>query len=116
MAEQARKNVKPFGFADKVGYFFGDFGNDFTFMLSSMFMMKFYTDVMGGFSRNRGTSDDGGAFCRCSDRCDNGTDCRPICTDEGWKVQTVDSPLLRTTRNFGIPDVSIRICGHADGI
>lgn len=88
MAEQARKNVKPFGFADKVGYFFGDFGNDFTFMLSSMFMMKFYTDVMGGFSRNRGTSDDGGAFCRCSDRCDNGTDCRPICTDEGWKVQT----------------------------
>ena len=47
MAGQARKNVKPFGFADKVGYFFGDFGNDFTFMLSSMFMMKFYTDVMG---------------------------------------------------------------------
>lgn len=47
MAGQARKNVKPFGFADKVGYFFGDFGNDFTFMLSSMFMMKFYMDVMG---------------------------------------------------------------------
>ncbi len=35
MAEQARKNVKPFGFADKVGYFFGDFGNDFTFSLTS---------------------------------------------------------------------------------
>lgn len=33
--------------ADKIGYAFGDFGNDFTFMLSSMFMMKFYTDVMG---------------------------------------------------------------------
>ena len=28
-------------------YMFGDFGNDFTFILSSMFMMKFYTDVMG---------------------------------------------------------------------
>lgn len=40
-------NVKPFGMADKIGYAFGDFGNDFTFMLSSMFMMKFYTDVMG---------------------------------------------------------------------
>lgn len=38
---------KPFGMSDKIGYMFGDFGNDFTFMLSSMFMMKFYTDVMG---------------------------------------------------------------------
>ena len=38
---------KPFGMADKVGYMFGDFGNDFTFILSSMFLMKFYTDVMG---------------------------------------------------------------------
>ena len=37
----------PFGIKDKIGYAFGDFGNDFTFMLSSMFMMKFYTDVMG---------------------------------------------------------------------
>ena len=26
---------------------FGDFGNDFTFLLSSSFLMKFYTDVMG---------------------------------------------------------------------
>lgn len=32
---------------DKLGYMFGDFGNDFTFVLSSMFLMKFYTDVMG---------------------------------------------------------------------
>lgn len=32
---------------DKIGYMFGDFGNDFTFLLSSMFMLKFYTDVMG---------------------------------------------------------------------
>ncbi|MGI5990384.1 MAG: MFS transporter [Lachnospiraceae bacterium] len=39
--------VRPFGFRDKIGYMFGDFGNDFTFMLSSMFLMKFYTDVMG---------------------------------------------------------------------
>ncbi len=47
MAGNAKINVKPFGLADKAGYAFGDFGNDFTFMLSSMFMMKFYTDVMG---------------------------------------------------------------------
>lgn len=39
--------VKPFGIADKIGYMFGDFGNDFTFLLSSTFLMKFYTDVMG---------------------------------------------------------------------
>lgn len=38
---------KKFGMADKIGYMFGDFGNDFTFILSSMFLMKFYTDVMG---------------------------------------------------------------------
>ena len=40
-------NVKPFGIKDKFGYMFGDFGNDFTFILASMIMMKFYTDVMG---------------------------------------------------------------------
>ena len=39
--------VPPFGIKDKVGYMFGDLGNDFTFILSSSFMLKFYTDVMG---------------------------------------------------------------------
>lgn len=39
--------VRPFGIRDKLGYLFGDFGNDFTFILSSSFLMKFYTDVMG---------------------------------------------------------------------
>ncbi len=38
---------KPFGFGDKMGYLFGDFGNDFTFILSTMILTKFYTDVMG---------------------------------------------------------------------
>ena len=41
------QNVRPFGLRDKAGYMFGDFGNDFTFILSSMFLLKFYTDVMG---------------------------------------------------------------------
>ena len=40
-------NVKPFGIKDKLGYMFGDFGNDFTFILSTMILTKFYTDVMG---------------------------------------------------------------------
>lgn len=46
MADNTTK-TKPFGFGDKLGYMFGDFGNDFTFILSSMMLMKFYSDVMG---------------------------------------------------------------------
>ena len=42
-----KKAVRPFGMRDKLGYMFGDFGNDFTFILSSSFLLKFYTDVMG---------------------------------------------------------------------
>ncbi|MCI9123486.1 MAG: MFS transporter [Eubacterium sp.] len=47
MASLAKSDVRPFGMRDKLGYMFGDFGNDFTFILSSSFMLKFYTDVMG---------------------------------------------------------------------
>ncbi len=39
--------TRPFGFRDKAGYLMGDIGNDFTFILSSTFLLKFYTDVMG---------------------------------------------------------------------
>lgn len=39
--------TKPFGFKDKFAYLMGDIGNDFTFVLSSTFLLKFYTDVMG---------------------------------------------------------------------
>lgn len=47
MAKQLNNSYPAFGMRDKLGYMFGDFGNDFTFILSSSFMMKFYTDVMG---------------------------------------------------------------------
>ena len=40
-------SIRPFGLRDKLGYLFGDFGNDFTFILSTTILMKFYTDVMG---------------------------------------------------------------------
>ncbi len=43
----SEKRIRPFGMRDKIGYMFGDFGNDFTFILSSSFLLKFYTDVMG---------------------------------------------------------------------
>lgn len=42
-----KKDARPFGIRDKLGYLFGDLGNDFTFILSSTFLLKFYTDVMG---------------------------------------------------------------------
>lgn len=47
MLVKDRKEKRPFGILDKLGYLFGDFGNDFTFLLSSGFLLKFYTDVMG---------------------------------------------------------------------
>ena len=39
--------MKPFGMRDKLGYLFGDFGNDFFFLLVSSFLMVYYTDVYG---------------------------------------------------------------------
>ncbi len=45
--KDAVREKAPFGIKDKLGYLFGDFGNDFTFILSSSFLLKFYTDVMG---------------------------------------------------------------------
>lgn len=39
--------MKPFGMRDKLGYLFGDFGNDFFFILVSAFLMVYYTDVYG---------------------------------------------------------------------
>ena len=41
------KQVRPFGIKDKIGYMFGDFGNDFTFIFASSFLMVFYMKVLG---------------------------------------------------------------------
>lgn len=38
---------RSFGLRDKIGYLFGDFGNDFFFTLVSSYLMVFYTDVFG---------------------------------------------------------------------
>ncbi|MFI8495378.1 MFS transporter [Peribacillus butanolivorans] len=37
--------VRKFGIRDKLGYLFGDFGNDFFFILVSSFLMVYYTDI-----------------------------------------------------------------------
>lgn len=47
IAPGAKKRIRPFSMRDKVGYMFGDFGNDFTFILQMMFFMLFYTNVVG---------------------------------------------------------------------
>ena len=38
---------RSFSFRDKIGYMFGDFGNDFTFIFASTYLMVFYTKVFG---------------------------------------------------------------------
>lgn len=39
--------VRPFGLRDKIGYAMGDFGNNFTFLFATMFLLTFCTDVLG---------------------------------------------------------------------
>lgn len=43
----SQKQDKPFGIKDKLGYLFGDFGNDFMFIFANMYFMIFYTKVLG---------------------------------------------------------------------
>lgn len=38
---------RPFGLLDKIGYMFGDFGNDFSFLFAGNYLMVFYTKVLG---------------------------------------------------------------------
>lgn len=45
--EDRAEDVRPFGIRDKIGYMFGDFGNDFSFIFASSYLMVFYTKVLG---------------------------------------------------------------------
>ncbi len=46
MSKTNNSAKRPFGMRDKLCYACGDMANDFTFILMSSFMMKFYTDIM----------------------------------------------------------------------
>lgn len=46
-AGSSREEKRPFGLRDKVGYLFGDFGNDFSFIYASTYLMVFYMKVLG---------------------------------------------------------------------
>lgn len=39
--------VRPFGWRDKIGYAFGDLGNDMTFMIQAFFFLVYFTKVIG---------------------------------------------------------------------
>jgi glycoside/pentoside/hexuronide:cation symporter, GPH family len=39
--------IRPFGYRDKLGYLFGDLGNDFTFIMMASFLMLYFTDILG---------------------------------------------------------------------
>ncbi|WP_084102861.1 MFS transporter [Demequina sp. NBRC 110051] len=54
-AHGSTKKAKPFGWSDRIGYMFGDFGNDFTFILQAMLFMAFYTKVIGVEAAHVGT-------------------------------------------------------------
>ena len=41
-----QQTIRPFGIKDKVGYMFGNVANDLTFIMASMFLTVFYTDVL----------------------------------------------------------------------
>lgn len=45
--KEEQKSKRPFGIRDKIGYMFGDFGNDFSFIFASSYLMVFYTKVLG---------------------------------------------------------------------
>ncbi|HIX29262.1 MAG TPA: glycoside-pentoside-hexuronide (GPH):cation symporter [Candidatus Blautia stercoravium] len=47
MKKQTNAIERPFGMRDKVGYLFGDLGNDLMFNFASSYILVFYTKVMG---------------------------------------------------------------------
>ncbi len=56
------KQVRPFGMRDKIGYMFGDFGNDFTFYLIIGFHVEILYRRYGNWCRCGGNVNDGCSF------------------------------------------------------
>lgn len=45
--ENINTSARPFGLRDKIGYLLGNMANDFTFNFASVFLLVFYTKVLG---------------------------------------------------------------------
>lgn len=50
--ENMKRNLRPFGMRDKIGYAFGDMGCNFSFQLVSGYMYLFYTQCIGLSAEN----------------------------------------------------------------
>ena len=93
--------VRDFGRRDKIGYMFGDFGNDFTFIFASSFLMVFYTKVLGISGGMVGTLFLVARFV------DAFTHRRRSAAGAGWKVPMLDPQDVRTggaVEFFDVPD------------
>lgn len=105
------KTVRPFGWRDKVGYMFGDFGNDFTFLFASTFLMIFYTKVLGISMGLVGTLF---LTARCIDAFTDVTMGRIV---DRWhpkkdgRFRPMAASDVRSGRNFKFSDVPVLVSG-----
>lgn len=88
--------VRDFGRRDKIGYMFGDFGNDFTFIFASSFLMVFYTKVLGISGGMVGTLFLVARFVDAFTDGDDGTHRSTRAAGAGWKVPMLDPQDVRT--------------------
>ena len=97
MEQFEEKAKRPFGIRDKAGYAFGDLANNLTFVLVAMFMMKFYTDIMGVSAALVG---DSGAKFLYGER----------------KIFSMDKAFCRSRISFVFSYFCAVFCGQADGV
>ena len=112
MAKTNNSSVPAFGMKDRLGYMFGDFGTDFTFILSSMFMMKFYTDVMGISAGVVGMVMMIARFVERVYRRDYGQIVDRSKPTKDGKFRPWIKRMCRTCGNCQFPDLSVSICGY----
>ena len=77
-------DFRKFGMRDKMGYMFGDFGNDFFFILVSSFLMVYYTDVLHISAASVGVSISTSKIMGCCRRCYLGTFYRYEKAGKSW--------------------------------
>ncbi len=89
------KTVRPFGWRDKVGYMFGDFGNDFYISVCQYIFDDF---LHKGIRDQHGTCGNlipDSTMHRCIYRCDNGKDRRPDASEKRRKIPSMAASDVR---------------------
>ena len=108
--------VRPFGMRDKLGYMFGDFGNEFH--LHAFFQL--HDGVLhrhhGRALRNRRPADDGGPLRGRLHRRGHGPDRGPRQAHQGRPVPSLDQADVRPCGHRLLPDLSVRVRRHAHGL